>query len=91
MALGMTRVWVLLFYNRGFGFRLHNEQKKLKLHFHHLHAWLWGAASGKSVCRGHVQGPHREAKKVFVVLLFVYILPENSKLTLSDMFLISQW
>ena len=40
MALGMTRVWVLLFYNRGFGFRLHNEQKKVKLHFHHLHAWL---------------------------------------------------
>lgn len=91
MALGMTRVWVLLFYNRGFGFRLHNEQKSWNFTSTHLHTWLWGAASEKSVCHGHIQGPHREAKKVFVVLLFVYILPENSKLTLSDMFLISQW
>ena len=53
-------------------------------------AWLWGAASEKKR-HGHIQGPHGEAKEVLAVLLFVYIPPEDSKLTLSDMFLISQW
>ena len=59
MALGMTRVWVLLFYNRGFGFRLHNEQKSWNFTSTHLHTWLWGAASEKSVPWPYSGAPQR--------------------------------